>query len=639
VLGTVILAGLPFFYLLTFCGEAEESEVEIAALCAALGIGLFQLFAGRESLLGDKFIFAAPLILYFIYVTRLLPSLKVFKHTLRGYTALNLGQHVEALLSFKRALALAPKDDLAANGMWELHQRVDVAKLPSDSPLLEHLDYDFCLNQAAAYLMQTPSEAERQKAVRMLDLVEQQKPALTARVDYLRAIALTHAKKFDEAAHVLSRLLDPETPYETRTRNRVLFDAWDLALRLHPELIKRLGEAELAKPGRRMQAIAAVERTLAAEPRHPVALELQAVLYAGLSEAEYVADAASGPPREFNYDYAEQLGLAFVEKNQTERGMAFLRIAGRGLPERGPAIFSKLAELAEPDAARGYREQVKRCGQQIGVKNLAADQRPLYFAAVKQLAADAEARGDFEAAIGDYRLWLESGAGELEGFRKLADLYEHNKDAMNALLMTETGLVYNSADKDLLARKDRYYYSVEIDRLKDVRDKVERFFDVDYCVNKAKQILDRDPDAESLDWALHLAQLAKVIKPNETAVRLVEARVLLRKGDRDAALQKLEDIREETKPTGSGDDAWYVATKILADLYFNDFNRPDLAVHCYQDYRNYSKSGADTLFNIAKCYEAAGDHPRAIKFYEAVTAYEQHPKYWDAKEAISRLTP
>src|SRR5205814_2181154 len=141
-------------------------------------------------------------------------------------------------------------------------------------------------------------------------------------------------------------------------------------------------------------------------------------------------------------------------------------------------------------------------------------------------------------------LWLESGAGELEGFRKLADLFERNKDAMNAQLMTETALVYNGRDKDLVERKDRYYYSVEIERLKTVREQVERFFDVDYCVNKAKEILDRNPDAESLDWALHLVQLAKVIRPSDVAVRYMEARVLLRKGDRDAALEKLEDIRE-----------------------------------------------------------------------------------------------
>ena len=36
-----MLIGIPVFYLLTFAGLAEESEVEIGAICAALGIGLW----------------------------------------------------------------------------------------------------------------------------------------------------------------------------------------------------------------------------------------------------------------------------------------------------------------------------------------------------------------------------------------------------------------------------------------------------------------------------------------------------------------------------------------------------------------------------------------------------------------------
>lgn len=219
---------------------------------------------------------------------------------------------------------------------------------------------------------------------------------------------------------------------------------------------------------------------------------------------------------------------------------------------------------------------------------------------------------------------------------QIADLYEKNKDPLNALLMTETGLIYNAKDKDFLARKDKYYYSVDVERLKQVKDKVERFFDVDYCARKAKAILDqREVEADSLDWALHLVRLAKVMKPKDTGVRHAEARCLLRQGDRDGALAVLEDLRED-KPSGE-DDAWYEATRMLGNIYLNELNRPDLAVHCFLDYRNYSKSGADTLFNIAKSYEGTGQIGNARKFYEAVTAYEQHPKYWDAKEALERL--
>ncbi|MBX3397467.1 MAG: hypothetical protein KF873_01890 [Gemmataceae bacterium] len=639
----VLLAGLPFFYLLTFCGEAEESEVEIAAICAALGVGLY-LF-GMESgveLLAGKAILLAPLIVYFVYATRVLPGLRVFKHTLRGYTALQTDDYLRSVQSFRRALRLNARNELAGQGMIALHHKVDVSKLPADAELLRHLDYGFCLDQASGYLIgaRVPTVAERERAERLLALVERQAPKLAARVDYLRTVSLTHAKRFDDAASLLARLIDPACPADPAARDGVLFEAYDLALRLHPELVKRLGENELAKPGRRMQAIAAIERKLKATPNDPAAMELKTILYAGLTEAEFSSDAASGAPDAFNYDYVEQLGLALVdspEPDRKARGMAFLRIAGRGLPHRGPAIFRKLADAADsPEEARGYLEQVKRAGVLVGPKNLPADQRSIYFDAVRTLAKQAEERGDYDAAIGDFRLAMEGTKGELEAHRKLADLYEKNKDPLNALLMTETGLIYNAKDKDFLARKDKYYYSVDVERLKQVKEKVERFFDVDYCARKAKAILDqREVEADSLEWALHLVRLAKVMKPKGTGVRHAEARCLLRQGDRDAALAVLEDLRED-KPSGE-DDAWYEATRMLGNIYLNELNRPDLAVHCFLDYRNYSKSGADTLFNIAKSYEGTGQVGNARRFYEAVTAYEQHPKYWDAKEALERL--
>ncbi len=54
-------------------------------------------------------------------------------------------------------------------------------------------------------------------------------------------------------------------------------------------------------------------------------------------------------------------------------------------------------------------------------------------------------------------------------------------------------------------------------------------------------------------------------------------------------------------------------------------------------FKDYHKSGADTLYQIARCYEAMGDIPHAVQFYNAVTGYEGHPLYWDAKEALKRL--
>jgi TolA-binding protein len=60
-------------------------------------------------------------------------------------------------------------------------------------------------------------------------------------------------------------------------------------------------------------------------------------------------------------------------------------------------------------------------------------------------------------------------------------------------------------------------------------------------------------------------------------------------------------------------------------------------VPCYLEFRDSAKSGADTLFKLGQAHEALGDLKKAFKFYEQVTGYTEHPKYYDAQEAMSRL--
>jgi tetratricopeptide (TPR) repeat protein len=637
-IGLFLLAGLPFFYLLTFCGVAEESEVEIAALCAGMGLGIHLLsFPANVPAIG----FLLPIGLYFLYVTKYISGLRGFKHTLRGYGYLNVGRVREALVCFRRARQINPKNALANDGLIRVHQKVDLDQFENDPDTLALLDYGFCLDRAEALLVsdRTPGESSRAEAGRMLELVERQQPRFAPRAAYLRALWLTYSKRFDEAAATLKALLDPTVPADPAIRNAVLFAAWDLALRLHPELVNRIGEAELALPGRRIEAIAATERVLTVRPDDATANELKAFLYAGLSEPEFLA---APPAVDFNYDYVEQLGLALIDDAdpaRRERGAAYLRIAGHGLPTRGPSIFQKLAEATrDPEAARGYREQVKRSAMAVGVKSLAADQRAIYFDTLGQSVAEAEARGDFASAAADQRLVLESGKSELENYRKLADLYEKAGDPLNALLTAETALIYSGKDADLLARKDKYYYSVTPDRVAAVRDKIESLFDANYCVAKANLVLNqREPDADTLDWGQHLAALARIVKPDLLAAKLAEGRLFLRRGERDKGLSLLEDVREAKASGGDEKEAWYTATRILGDLYLNELNRPDLALACFTDYKEHPKSGADTLFHIAKCYEASADVKNAVRFYDAVTAYEGHPKYWEATEAVRRL--
>ena len=222
--------------------------------------------------------------------------------------------------------------------------------------------------------------------------------------------ARTLTKRVDDAAaETLSRLLNPETPgYHAAVRKKVLYDAWDLALRLHPKLVDRLGFAELNKPGRRIEAIAAVERKLAAEPNNSTAKEYRTLLYAQLNEGEFTAAAAGGTPKEFNYEYVEQLGLALVEDadpDRRERGMGYLRVAGRGLAERAPGLYTKLAQTYEkhgdPENATRALEAVKQVGLSIGAANLPKDQRQFYLDALRKLAVAAEARGDIPHAAAE----------------------------------------------------------------------------------------------------------------------------------------------------------------------------------------------------------------------------------------------
>ena len=65
VFGGQMLLGLPIFYLLTFAGHQEETEVEIGALCAALGVALAMLTRESNPTI-RPLAFLLPLLLYVV---------------------------------------------------------------------------------------------------------------------------------------------------------------------------------------------------------------------------------------------------------------------------------------------------------------------------------------------------------------------------------------------------------------------------------------------------------------------------------------------------------------------------------------------------------------------------------------------
>jgi tetratricopeptide (TPR) repeat protein len=659
-----ILLGIPFFYLLTFAGQEEESEVEIGAMSGLLGLGLGILL--HENRQFNALAFFLPLILYFFYTMRVLPGLRVLKHAFRGLSYARVGRHRRALVAFRRALQLDPHNRLARDGFWEVHRSLDLEHLAADTQTLALLDLDLCLDRAGGLLLSRPTPAQLDEAQRLLDLVLKLTPERHPQVDYWRAVAHTHARQLDLAAAALERLLDPHHyGADNPQRLAVLLPAWQMALLLHEELRRRVGAPQLSHPGRRMEAIAVVERHLAANPDDPSFGPLKRLLYQDLTVAEY--DAGAGVDVAANYidhAYLQQLGLSLINDDaRWQRGGEYLRMAARGLPALGPTLFVQIAQAQQraghlQEAMHNY-ELARRAGQSAGPKNLDEPERQAYFATVKLLAEDAMTRGDLDAAIENFRLYTESERSGIETLRTLAELYARRGDPLAAARVTDQALQYNSKDRDLLERKDTYYYSVMPD---DLRRRLEHFghgFDVGYCLHKARTILDgRNLDVEWLDVAHHLTQLALVVQPDNLTAKLLLARVQLRLGERDQAVALLEEVRSPspalapvpaappaagptpTRPekfaTSQDEESWYWACQLLGDLYL-ELGRPDAAVACLNDFRKSSKSGARTWMKLGQAYEQLGDVARAVKCYQQVTGYDQNPLAPDAYDALQRL--
>jgi tetratricopeptide (TPR) repeat protein len=639
--GVQMLIGMVFFYLLTFAGRAEETEVEIGVVCAGLALGIWLLDLTPRML---TIAVVPPLILYFLYTTRVLPGLRVFKLAMRGHSYAGLGRHRQALQAFRRALELQPDHRMAREGLWAVHRRLNLSQLANDPETMALVNVDLCLQRATSLLLETKPSADRlDESLKLLAFILTQRPGLLPIVDYWKAVAHTHAGQFEQAADSLTAVLESTDP----NREAVLVSAWQLALMLHPEMQRRVGTLQMAKPGQRLAAIAAVERKLAVEPEDPTAWDLKRLLYTQVTEADY--NAAVGPDKaaaDFDHAYVEQLGTALVtDPTRWQRGAEYLRMAVRGLPTHGPSAFVRIAQAHlqanDNDGAHTYYQLAQKAGRAVGAQQLSGDDRKAYLLTIKYLGDTARLKSDWPAAIESYQALAEADSGGIETYRTLADLFEKKGDPLPAARAVEQALIYNSSDKDLLERKDRYYYSIAPDDLRARLDSFRKGFDVAYCVKKARSLLDtKNVDTDMVDWASHLVELAHVLDPQSISTNVLRARAMLRRGDRDRALVILEDLkcaRPESFPTSDDQDSWYVANRLLGDLYLDELGRPDLAVDCYTEFRKSSRSGADTIFKLAQALERSGETARALKCYEQVTAYDKHPLAPEARQAVYRL--
>jgi tetratricopeptide (TPR) repeat protein len=515
--------------------------------------------------------------------------------------------------------------------------------LAADPDFASLIDPHLCLDRVAALLNEPPTKAQLGEAIQLVSLIEKRDAHLRPVVAYWRAVASLHGRDFEAATRQLNAFLDPSIwPEEDAQRRSILFAAWQLALMLHPRLEELVGRPQLTQPGRLVEAIDAVERRLSDAPDDQAAWSMKRILYPQLTERHR----AALPRCRIDSEYVEQLGMAMIEQAATiQRGAEFLLIAAREKPAEAPRLCQIAAEsldkLGDNAAAKSARQHGLDAVRAIGPHLLTEPSRNAYFTIVKWMADEAAARGDVDTAIGLYQSYAESGHSGIETLRTLARLHEQRQDAWSALHAVARGLVYDPKDADLLARRDRYLYSVAPSDLNSVAEPMRRSIDVDYCIATAQPIVDaRDADAELLAWAKHLAELAAALRPGPLLPRLQLARARLRLSERDQALPLLEDIREQRPGKLASDaeeDAWQTANRLLGDLYLDEFNRPDLAIQCFDDFRDSPRSGADTLYKLGLAHERIGDRAKAAEYFQMVLGYENHPRRSDAREALRRV--
>ena len=281
---------------------------------------------------------------------RVLPWLRVVKNSFRGLCFARVGRLPPRLQAFRRALQFDPQNKLARDGFWEVHRSLDLNAVANDAQTLALVDLDLCLDRAGALLVQgKPNETQLHEAHQLLDLVQRLRPQLRPPIDYWRAVAHTHGRQYEDAADELSRLLDPvHYGRDNPQRHAVLLPAWQMALTLSEELRRRVGTAQLAQPGRRMEAIAVVERRLAENNDDQAAWGLKRLLYSELTVDEYrqamgdqPAPPGEGPPV-FDYNYVQQLGLALIDDDkQWQRGGEYCAWRPTACPTRGRRCFCR----------------------------------------------------------------------------------------------------------------------------------------------------------------------------------------------------------------------------------------------------------------------------------------------------------
>lgn len=636
-----ILFVLMVLPVLDIAAESPQTKADAAFWCSLLGLGLW--LPSRQGPPALVFVvLVLPVVVFALVARTVLPGWASFKMAFKGRALARQGDLPGALACFRQALRLNPSDRMAREGYWRTHLELEPEGVASD-PLARRLIHPGdCLQRASELLTASPPHLA--DANRLLTLAGKLDPALAPLVSFWTAVALLHEKRDEEAFARVEPLLAIPGENATEVDLDATLSAWRLTMAWHKGARARLMAGALARPGARLAAIAAVERGLAADPGDQELWGIKRELYSGLNEPEFRAGRALGlPPGD--PAYLDEVAAALAGDEATwSRAAAYMAMA---VESGGSRVVRRLVGLArlleargDEDGARARFRQAADAGRALGPEALEPEDKDLYFRAARHQAELAEHEGRGGDAIGWWQATLASDRSGIETLRRLAALHEAAGDPLSALRDVVKGLVYQSDDKDLLERRDRYLWSLPLGHPACSAEGLKGLVDPAYCVRKARGILDdRRGDAEWLEVAEHLLALADRVDPGNLMAKALLARARLRLGDRDAAIAGFEAVRA-AKPTGlfQGDapEAWQLANQALGDLYL-EVGRPADAIACLADFRDSPRSGAATLFKLGQAHEEVGELAKARSYYRQVTGYEDNPLAWQAREAIDRL--
>jgi tetratricopeptide (TPR) repeat protein len=645
----VLLVGAILWYALLLAGQAEESELEIGLMFGAVAGALA---AAPLPMMARALAFLVPVSLYVVYAERIRRNVVAFKHGLRGLSYERQGDLRNALINYRLSLQIEPTSALAWHGNRRVHRKIDVANFRTDPDLFEMIDARECLSRAQSTLNSgEPTGDDLREAHQLLALVEQKRDDLPWTLACERLRLLLANGQGDDAWTYAARLLPVDIDevlgvpdYEAEA----IFYVWAVALK-HPLLAGR--GSELLDDDRGLFSfISALERRLAQWKDDDDALGFRPFAYERVTWDAFrrLQESRPGDPLPwFGYDFCRDVGLAAAnnEPRDYDRAEELLRIAAVGLPEQRLSVFSVLAKIHETKTGElglFWFQEIETHGEAIGVRNLPAAQKDVYYDAVRKLGDVARQNGDASAAVDKYEKLLDSPKAGLATLRTLQELHEQRGDPLAAIRPVETALLYNLDGKERgrwLAEKRRLYSQLDPRTTAERIAGGVRWFDVNFCFDEAHRAFDAKEPAEKVERWLSLAEAVGVKR--RLAIAYFRGRLKLRSGDMHGAAERLAEVcaaEPAALELPQPEKRYYDACRLLADLYLEDLGKPEEAYQLLKKVERWSGSGADTLYKLGLACEKLERPKEAKKWFEMLTnVYSDHPKAGEARAAIERL--